>query len=202
MIRRFLPLLLAVLLAVSARAQTTRGDDPPTPKSSTGADLPTPEEFVNAIFPAVMGDSLPHYYLVAGTDSCRFTKYNYDEWAEYHLTEPIPFQVLNDLSEKVYLSRYPYFWQQARLQKATCVTRHQADSILAGKIDFVYSFSLPQFTDDGQFAVIDLNLICGDRCGKSVTCIFRLTTTGQWKLVGENTNWASPPPSKDPHTSP
>lgn len=177
MILRFMPFFL--LLHLAARAQ----------KSPAGADLPSPEEFVNAIAPALVDSGLEHYYLVTGTDSCRFLKYNYDEWVKYHLLEPIPFQVLNDLAEKVYLSRYPYFWKQARLQKAICVTRHQADSILTAQKDFVYSFSLPQFTDDGQFAVIDLNLICGPRCGKGVTCIFRLTARGDWKLVGENTNW-------------
>jgi hypothetical protein len=190
MIHRFLSLLLILFLHFSARAQ----------KSSTGADLPNPEEFVNAVFPTIVDSSADHYYLVIGTDSCRFLKYNYDEWVKYHLIEPLPFQVLNDLAEKVYLSRYPYYWKQKKLKKAVCITRHQADSILATNPAFarrpesknvIYSFSLPQFTDDGQFAVIDLNLICGDLCGISYTCIFRLTATGSWKLVGRNTNWSS-----------
>ena len=177
MILRFMPFLL--FLQVGARAQ----------KSPSGADLPSPEEFVNAIAPTMVDSGLNHYYLVAGTDSCRFEKYNYDEWQQYHLAEPVPFQVLNDLAEKVYLSRYPYFWKQTKLKKAICVTRHAADSILEAQKDFIYSFSLPQFTDDGRFAVIDLNLVCGARCGKGVTCIFRRTERGDWKLVGENTNW-------------
>ncbi|HEV9037741.1 MAG TPA: hypothetical protein VGQ51_13995 [Puia sp.] len=174
---RFLPFLLFLHLA--ARAQ----------KTPTGPDLPSPEAFVNAIAPTLVDSGLDHYYLVAGTDSCRFLKYNYDEWVKYHLVEPVPFQELNDLAEKVYLSRYPYFWKQAHLHKAICITSHQADSILNAQKNFVYSFSLPQITDDGQYAVIDLNLVCGDRCGKGVTCIFRLTARGDWKLVGENTNW-------------
>jgi hypothetical protein len=181
MIHRFLPLLLIISLHFFARAQ----------KTPRGAAFPSPEEFVNAVFPAIVDSSADHYYLVVGTDSCRFLKYNYDEWVKYHLNEPLSFNVLNELSEKVYLSRYPYFWKQTRLQKAVCVTRHQADSILADKKEFVFSFSLPQFTDDGQYAVIDLNLVCGPLCGKGITCIFRLTTAGQWKLVGENTNWDS-----------
>lgn len=190
MVRFFLPLLLIGSLQFTARAQKTPpGADVRTQKSPTRADFPSPEEFVNAVFPAIVDGSLDHYYLVAGTDSCRFLKYNYDEWVKYHLLEPLPFRVLNELAEKVYLSRYPYFWKQTRLKKAICITRHQADSILAAKSDYIFSFSLPQFTDDGQFGVIDLNLVCGPECGKSVTCIFRLTATGNWKLVGENTNW-------------
>lgn len=106
---------------------------------------------------------------------------------------------MNKLSEKVYLSRYPYTWKQPLLQKAVCITRKQADSILRPKPNpdaqlwknFVFSFSLPQFTDDGQYAVIDLNFICGPLCGEGLTCIYRLTTRGEWKLVGQNTNWAS-----------
>jgi hypothetical protein len=54
----------------------------------------------------------------------------------------------------------------------------------------VFSFSLPQFTDDGQYAVIDLNLVCGTGCGAGYTCLFRHTTAG-WRLIGKYTNWSS-----------
>lgn len=190
MYTRFLALLVFSLISCSAWCQ----------KTSTGADLPTPEEFVNAVYTNVVDSNFGQYYLVVGTDSCRFLKYNYDDWIQYHLKEPLSFNTLNELSEKVYLSRYPYYWKQKHLDKAICITRKQADSILALNPVFahkptsgniVFSFSLPQFTDDGQFAVIDMNMICGQVCGIGKTFIFRLTTTGIWKLVGQNTNWSS-----------
>jgi hypothetical protein len=207
-VKHILPLLLAVLFGVSARCQQAFPDRPQSP---AGAALPTPEEFVNAILPQFVDSSFEHYYLVIGTDSCRFLKYDYDEWIKYHLKEPLPVNILNDLSEKVYLSRFPFFWRQPRLQKAICITRKQADSILAGNPAFahepadpqkkggfhldwrryVYSLSLPQFTDDGQYAVIDINFICGPVCGQGITAIFRLTTSGDWKLAGQVTNWTS-----------
>ncbi|HLZ88671.1 MAG TPA: hypothetical protein VKQ52_15555 [Puia sp.] len=174
-------LILASIISLAARPQ----------QSPTGAALPNPEEFVNAVYPTIVDSSFQQYYLVIGTDSCRFLKYDYDEWIKYHLREPLSFTIMNELSQKVYLSRYPYFWKQARLQKAVCITRKQADSLLEDKKDVVFSFSLPQFTDNGEYAVIDLNLLCGARCGQSITCIFRLTTTGEWKLVGRNINWTS-----------
>jgi hypothetical protein len=160
-------------------------------QSPTGVALPSPEEFVNAIYPTVVDSTFRHYYLVMGTDSCRFLKYDYDEWIKYHLKEPLSFDILNELSEKVYLSRYPYFWKQPKLQKAVCITRKQADSILDKNKTPVFSFSFPQFTDDGQYAVIDLNLLCGPVCGRGVTCIYRLTTKGEWKLVGTDVNYSS-----------
>ena len=187
---RFIFAFVFCLISYSATSQ----------KTATGADIPSPEEFVNAVYTSVVDSNFDHYYLVAGTDSCRFLKYNYDEWAQYHLKEPLSFNILNELSEKVYLSRYPYFWKQPHLDKAICITRKQADSVLARNPPFahrpasanlVFSFSLPQFTDDGQFAVIDMNMICGQVCGTGRTFIFRLTTTGQWKLVGQYTNWSS-----------
>ena len=187
---RFLIAFVFCLITCSAWSQ----------KTATGADIPSPEEFVNAVYTTVVDSSFAHYYLVAGTDSCRFLKYNYDEWIQYHLKEPLPFVVMNELSEKVYLSRYPYFWKQQHLGKATCISRKQADSILGHNPTFahratsenvVYSFSLPQFTDNGQFAVIDMNVICGQVCGTGYTCIFRLTTTGEWKLIGQYVNWSS-----------
>ncbi|HWB93134.1 MAG TPA: hypothetical protein VG605_14830 [Puia sp.] len=187
---RFLFVFVFCLITCSVRSQ----------KTSAGADIPSPEEFVNAVYTTVVDSSFTHYYLVVGTDTCRFVKYNYEDWINYHLKEPLSFNILNELSEKVYLSRYPYFWKQPHLDKAICITRKQADSILAQNAAFahrptsqniVYSFSLPQFTDDGQFAVIDMNVICGQVCGIGRTFIFRLTATGEWKLVGQNTNWSS-----------
>ncbi|GGB04635.1 hypothetical protein [Puia dinghuensis] len=181
MISRIVPLFLATVLSLAARSQ----------QSSTGAALPSPEEFVNSIDTTVIPKDVKHYYLVVGTDSCRFLKYNYDNWIQYHLKEPLSINILNELSEKVYLSRYPYLWQQPKLNKAVCVTRKEADSLLWKTKNVVFSFSLPQFTDDGQYAVIDLNFVCGQRCGQGTTYVFRLTTSGDWKLVGTYVNWAS-----------
>jgi hypothetical protein len=181
MLSRICGLFLLISIAVSAYSQ----------QSPTGAALPSPEEFVNSVYKTIVDSSLKNYYLVMGTDSCRFLKYDYDEWSKYHLKEPLPFITLNELSEKVYLSRYPYSWKQTQLQKAVCITRRQADSLLEDKKNIVFSFSLPQFTDNGQFAVIDLNLLCGPVCGIGLTCIYRLTTTGEWKLVGQLTNFSS-----------
>ena len=206
MLRRALSLALTCLITLAASSQ----------QSPTGAALPSPEEFLDSVFTTVVDTSFDHYYLVAGTDSCRFLKYSYDEWIKYHLKEPLTFNTLNELSEKVYLSRYPYFWKQPHLQKAILITRKQADSIVGSHAPLpanapskvkrkwrhnldhlppwqlnVYSFSLPQFTDDGQYAVIDLNVVCGATCGKGFTCIYRLTTTGEWKLVGQYSNWDS-----------
>jgi hypothetical protein len=180
MIRRIVIFIL-LLHGLTANAQ----------QSPAGAALPSPEEFVNSIDTTVIPKKVKHYFLVLGTDSCRFLKYNYDDWIQYHLKEPLPINILNELSEKVYLSRYPYRWQQQKLTKAICVNHEQADSLLENSKNVVFSFSLPQFTDDGQFAVIDLNFVCGPRCGQGSTYIFRLTTAGEWKLVGTYVNWAS-----------
>lgn len=181
MIRRIVILILPVLLALSARSQL----------SPTGAALPSPEEFVNSIDTTVIPKNVKHYYLVVGADTCRFVKYNYDDWIQYHLKEPLTINVLNELSEKVYLSRYPFLWKQPKLNKAVCVTQKQADSLLDNTKNVIFSFSLPQFTDNGQYAVIDCNFICGPRCGQGTTYIFRLTTDGEWKLIGQYVNWQS-----------
>jgi hypothetical protein len=160
------------------------------------APFPSPERFVNSIFPRVVDSAQSHYFLVVGADSCRFVKYNYDDWADYHLAEPVSISILNELAKKVYLSGYHYLWKQDSLTKAICVTRRQADSILylnppggaATSDHYVFSFSVPQFTDDGNYAVIDLNMICGGACGVGATYLFHLYPSG-WKVVGEYTNW-------------
>jgi hypothetical protein len=191
MLKRLATLILCTSIAASgARAQS-----------------PSAEQFVNAIFPAVVDSTLPHYFLVAGADTCRFVKYDYDEWSTYHLSEPVPISILNALAEKVYQSSYHYLWNKDSLKKAILITRRQADSILYlspplgdGKPNhIVYSFSLPQFTDDGGYAVIDLNRVCGGRCGIGATFIFRKTEKG-WKKIGIYQNWSASP--RDQHTLP
>jgi hypothetical protein len=187
---RYLHILtLSLIISATARAQST----PLSPRS-----IPSPEEFINAVFPIVVDTSLPHYFLVTGADTCRFVKYNYDEWADHHLLEPVPISILNELAGKVYHSHSPYFWKQDSLTKAICITRRQADSILylnppggdGTPNHLVFSFSLPQFTDDGKYAVIDLNMVCGGRCGLGSTYIFRRTDTG-WKMIGVYRNWSA-----------
>ena len=160
---------------------------------------PSPERFVNEVFPKVIDSSLSHYFLIAGTDTCRFVKFDYDEWADYHTSEPVPISILNELAGKVYGSHDPYFWKQDSLLQAICITRRTADSILylnppegdGNRSHYIYSFSLPQFTDDGKYAVIDLNLVCGGRCGVGATYIFRRYPSG-WKPVGKYQNWQAP----------
>jgi hypothetical protein len=203
----FLIIMAGQLIVAPARAQVA------------AAPFPSPEEFINAVFHTVVDTSFSQYYLITGADTCRFVKYDYDEWTKYYLKESVPFDVLNELAEKAYLSRYPYFWKQDHLQKAACITHQKADSIfslanpaleaqrkrhpasasrkvmrqwqqLPAQEKMVFSFSLPQFTDDGQYAVIDLNVICGALCGSGTTCLFRHDSAG-WRLIGQYTNWSS-----------
>src|SRR6201985_1027613 len=98
MIQRLIVLFLVLIARTTGPAQT--------------ATLPSPEEFVNAFATPVSDSSFSIYYLVTGADTCRFTRYDYDEWAKYHLLEPVPISILNELAEKAYLSRYPYFWKK------------------------------------------------------------------------------------------
>jgi hypothetical protein len=196
MLNRLLSLFLVLVIGtcVHAQAPASARDDP----SRTPVPPPSPEEFVNVVFHTVVDSALPGYYLLAGTDTCRFVRYDYDEWAQYHLVEPVPISILNELAEKVYLSRYPYFWKKAALEKAICITRLQADSLLSlnppdggnPPRHLVFSFSLPQFTDDGQYAVIDLNMVCGGKCGLGSTYIFHRTNAG-WKMIGAYRNWSA-----------
>jgi hypothetical protein len=187
---RFACLPLFLLLFMGASAQ-------PPPVAAI-VKYPSPESFVNAVFPIVVDTLQPHYFLVTGADTCRFVKYDFDEWTDHHLLEPVPISILNELAEKVYSSRSPYFWKQDSLTKAVCITRRQADSILYlnppdgdnTPRHLVFSFSLPRFTDDGKYAVIDLNMVCGGRCGLGSTYIFRRTETG-WKMIGTYRNWSA-----------
>lgn len=156
------------------------------------AQPPSPEAFVNEVFRSVVDSTGSRYYLIAGADTCRFVKYDYDEWVKYSLFEEVPVNTLNELAEKAYLSHTPYYWKQDSLQNASCITAGKADSLLSSPqaASGVFSFSRPYFTDDGAYAVIDLNFVCGFKCGKGTTFLFH-HVAGRWKLIGRHINWSS-----------
>lgn len=53
----------------------------------------------------------------------------------------------------------------------------------------VFYFSRPLFTDDGQYAILDLDYRCDARqCGAGAVCLFRHTAAG-WKLIGKRVRW-------------
>jgi hypothetical protein len=161
------------------------------PQETSAQDRsPSNEEFVNAVCRTVVDSSFTTYYLIQQSDTCRFVKFNYEDWAQSTLKEPVSIVILNELAEKVYLSKGRYFWRKEQLKNAICISNKQADSVLYYKKGTVFSFSQPQFTEDGQYAVIDLNFVCGTACGEGFTCVFRLTHTG-WKLIAKYTNWSA-----------
>ena len=173
---RIICLFLLAALTIRASAQTR----------------PSNEEFLNEVFPKISGNTDFAYYLIAGSDTCRFEKFDYDEWVKYHLQESVPLSTLNELAYKVHLNHEPYYWQQDKLQKATLVTARQADSLFMTPshtgMHTIFSLSQPQFTDDGQYAVIDINWKNGLIYGGGHTFLFRHTTEG-WHSIGSKVNW-------------
>jgi hypothetical protein len=148
------------------------------------------EAFINATFLKVIDSAKSSYYLVAGADTCRFEKFDYDEWVKYYLQEDVPLTSLNELSYKVHLARNPYYWRQDKLKKAICINARQADSLLEMPVPgrVVFSISQPQFTDDGQYAVIDINWKTGLIEGAGYTFLFR-HDGDHWRQIAAKQNW-------------
>lgn len=148
------------------------------------------EAFVNELFFPSGDSSLSSYYLVKGADTCRFEKFDYDEWVKYHLMEDVPLVALNELAYKVHLAREPYYWRQDKIKKAVCINVQQADSLLDRREPglIVFSISQPQFTDDGQYAVIDVNWKTGVIKGAGYTILFR-HDRDHWRQIGGKRNW-------------
>jgi len=65
--------------------------------------------------------------------------------------EPLSINILNELSEKVYLSPLSLFLETAKLQKSVCITRKQADSILDRK-------KLPVLVSPSRFSLTTVNM--------------------------------------------
>jgi hypothetical protein len=151
--------------------------------------IPSNEDFVNDTFLQTLDSTAASYYLITGTDTCRFEKFDYDEWVKYHLQEPVPLAILNELAYKVHLTHEPYYWRQDKLQKAVCITAAKADALIAVPPGAqVFSFSQPRFTDDGRYAVIDINWKYGPTRGGGFTFLYRQVPDG-WQRVGFKQNW-------------
>ena len=147
--------------------------------------LPGNEAFLNEVASQIP-DSV--FYLVAGSDTCRFEKFDYDEWVKYYLEETVPLTTLNELAYKVHATKTPYYWQQDKLKYAICITAKTADSLLAlPSGSRVYSISRPYFTDDGQFAVMDVNVMYRPVPVYAFTLLFHRTPKG-WQQIGMKQN--------------
>ncbi|MEO5591388.1 MAG: hypothetical protein ABIR15_20725 [Chitinophagaceae bacterium] len=163
------------------------------------------EDFVNSISRLVVDSSFSHYYLSGNAAPCSFKKFDYDEWYKYGLTEDVPIYILNELAKKSFLDAAPHNWQQEELLKAFCIDEEKAKLLLkpplkrhaknqhltidADKI--VYYFSRPEFTDDYQYAIIDMSFRCDDRqCGMGATFLFK-QVNGKWIVAGKKILWSS-----------
>ena len=74
-------------------------------------------------------------------------------------------------------------------QKRAVARKWAAWSRLPVAAHTVYYFSRPAFTDDGQYAILDMDFRCDARqCGQGATCLFRHTASG-WRLIGKRVRW-------------
>lgn len=163
------------------------------------------EAFINAVYAAVLDSNLSSYYLAADEAPCSFVKFDYDEWYKYGLDEDVPVYILQELAKKCFEDNAPRKWVADQLLNAVCIEEKEAGELLSaatkgpfrntnkksGEKNVVFSFSRPAFTDDGQYAVIDMSFRCDNRqCGMGATFLFR-QVNGKWKLAGKKLAWSS-----------
>jgi hypothetical protein len=105
------------------------------------------------------------------------------------LKESVPLTTLNELAYKVHVACEPYYWQQDKLKKVMCINAGTADSLIAARSGSqVFSISQPQFTDDGEYAVVDINWKWDIIRGAGYTFLFRRVADG-WLDIGFKQNW-------------
>jgi hypothetical protein len=184
-----LMVLLCVAASVNAHAQN---------KSFSN------EDFINAVYKTIVDSGFAHYYISVIAPPCSFKKFDYDEWYKYGLQEDIPVYTLNELAENSFNNAAPRKWAEEKLTNAVCVDEEKAKSILNGFIKpaknsnrksaaekVVYYFSRPAFTDDYQYAVVDMGFRCDDKqCGMGATFLFK-QTDGEWKIAGKKLVWGN-----------
>ena len=163
------------------------------------------EDFVNAVFHEVVDSNVSIYYLSASAYPCSFRKFDYDEWYTYALKEDVPIYILNELAEKSQLDAKPVYWRQEQLRAANCIDEEKISTVFTAAMNtlakkrnrnqvensVVYFFSRPEFTADGQYAVIDMSYRCDNHlCGMGATFLFR-QLNGKWRVAGRKLVWSN-----------
>jgi len=156
------------------------------------------EDFVNVIAKLVVDSNFSQYYLFSSATPCSFKKFDYDEWYKYGLKKDVPIYILNELAKKSFEDAAPRYWQQQKLLNAFCIDEENAKTLLSSPQKkhskanrVVYYFSRPEFTDDYQYAVIDLGFRCDDQqCGMGATFLFK-QVNGKWTVAGKKIAWGN-----------
>jgi hypothetical protein len=107
------------------------------------------------------------------------------DWAPEKLTRAICIgqDQIRDILNPTWEARYNNSLSEREKQKAIKKRMNQWNKKPAQE-KWVYFFSMPEFTDDGQYAVIDLDFRCDEHeCGKLSTYLLR-KEKGKWKTVG------------------
>lgn len=158
------------------------------------------------------------YYLLTSATPCSFKKFNYEELLKYSLDKVIPIYALNELAKNSVSDTSKAIWSQQNLPNAICLSRETADSIAYAQRNIhptgkkekkqalsqlekdleekkifdksYFVFSKPVFTDDYQYAVMDVSFRCGSKCDCGWTYLFE--RVGQdWEIAGKILVWES-----------
>ena len=79
----------------------------------------------------------------------------------------------------------------SKKQKKLIRRKWAAWGLLPASERTVFYFSRPVFTDDGQYAILDMDFRCDNRqCGEGSVCLFRRAGAG-WILIGRRVRWSS-----------
>jgi len=158
------------------------------------------------------------YYLLTSANPCSFKKFNYEELLKYSLIKVVPIYALNELAKNSVSDTSKEIWFQQNLSNAICLTKIKADSIayaqrniyITGKKEkkqalsqlekdldekkifdkSYFVFSKPVFTDDYQYAVMDVSFRCGSECDCGWTYLFERARQN-WEIAGKILIWES-----------
>ncbi|MBS1599656.1 MAG: hypothetical protein JST75_15630 [Bacteroidetes bacterium] len=176
------------------------------------------EAFVNKIIRQVVDSSISKYYLLKDADPCLFKKFDYSELLKYSLDKVIPISALNELAKNCTEDNCAETWVQEKLDSAICIDQVEANAILNPKINTelltkkekkkalkqlekdlrqktVYEksyfiFSKPVFTDDHDYAVMNVVFECGNLCATAWTYLFK-KHDDSWEIAGKIFGWQS-----------
>lgn len=148
------------------------------------------EQFINSVYQTFVDSSFTQYYL---TDDCSRLWLSSpkikDDFAPF-----CPDSIFQKIFLKSETDTLTETWQCHNLKNSKCISLDLKYSFVRNKTlpqeKKVYTFSKPIFSDNYEYAVIEMSYFCGPKCAYGCTFLFKKINS-RWQKVAETNCWAS-----------
>lgn len=148
------------------------------------------EQFINSVYLTFVDSSFTQYYL---TDNCSKLILSSAK-IKVDFAHFCPDSIFQQIYLKSEVDTLTETWQCNNLTKSKCISSDLVYTFVQDKTLLqekkVYTFSKPIFSDNCEYAVIEMSYFCGPKCAYGCTVLFK-KVNGRWTKLTETNCWVS-----------